>query len=241
VQVWIEAIVAGTLGGGIGLTELVSRYRDKPTSVLRAVPALVYVGLNFAISLAAFWLTPVFGLHFGPEIDKVEIMRVFVAGLGAMAFFRSSLFTVRIGEQDVAVGPGSLLQILLDATDREVDRLRAQGRAREAVEAMKGVSFEKAHLALPMFCGALLQNFQAKDQAELAKSVSTLRSMELDESTKVVVLGLLLSNYFGPDVVRTAVTRLGSAVLGDAGQAAPPPSIRKAPEAARPALEGAPS
>ena len=45
-----------------------------------------------------------------------------------MALFRTSLFTVRAGDRDVGVGPGSLLQTLRDAVDREVDRARGQAR-----------------------------------------------------------------------------------------------------------------
>lgn len=42
-----------------------------------------------------------------------------------MAFFRSSLFTIRVGDKDVPLGLGLILQVLLDVTDRAVDRGRA--------------------------------------------------------------------------------------------------------------------
>lgn len=45
-----------------------------------------------------------------------------MAGVSAMAFFRSSLFVVRAGDRDVGVGPSGFLQIFLTAADRAVDR-----------------------------------------------------------------------------------------------------------------------
>jgi hypothetical protein len=46
-----------------------------------------------------------------------------------MAILRSALFVVRTEGKDLQVGPGSLVQTLLDAADQALDRLRAQERA----------------------------------------------------------------------------------------------------------------
>jgi hypothetical protein len=239
----MESVCVGVLGAMIGLMELVSRYRDKPSSAVLVTPAWIYLGLNVGASLAALYVTFAFDLHFGlQEGPKLEFVRVLVAGLGAMAFFRSSLFTVRVGESDVAVGPGSFLQLLLDATDREVDRLRAQARAREAVEIMRNVSFEKARTALPTFCLALMQNLKPEDQTKLGQDVNALRAAEMDEATKVLVLGVILMDYVGPDVVKTAVARLGTMILREIDvDATARSAVRPALDPTRVGVKGAPA
>jgi hypothetical protein len=70
------------------------------------------------------------------------------AGVGAMALFRSSLFTVRAGDRDIGVVPGSFLQIFRDAADREVDRVRADARGTTVAKRMEGIDYRKATRAL---------------------------------------------------------------------------------------------
>ena len=95
-----------------------------------------------------------FDVNFGIEDSPstLQLVQVLSSGLGAMAIFRSSVFTFRVGDQDVGVGPSSLLQIILGATDRAVDRVRASNRAEEVAEIMKGISFDASHQALPAYC-----------------------------------------------------------------------------------------
>jgi hypothetical protein len=47
---------AGVLGLLVDVTELVARYRDDPMAVIRAMPGLIYIGVNAAVSLIVFWL-----------------------------------------------------------------------------------------------------------------------------------------------------------------------------------------
>ncbi|MDA0160413.1 hypothetical protein OM076_09060 [Solirubrobacter ginsenosidimutans] len=81
---------------------------------------------------AAFGVIQAFGWRFGLDATASETavatLQVIVAGLAAAARFRSSLFTTRVGNQDVGVGPSALLDTLLNAVDRAVDRRRAVER-----------------------------------------------------------------------------------------------------------------
>jgi len=63
-----------------------------------------------------------------------------MAGVSAMAFFRTSLFVVRSGDRDVGVGPSGFLQIFLGAADRAVDRKRAAARAGSAASVTRAQS-----------------------------------------------------------------------------------------------------
>jgi hypothetical protein len=98
-----------------------------------------------------------------------------MAGVSAMAFFRTSLFVVRAGDRDVGVGPSGFLQIFLGAADRAVDRQRAAARAEAVAKVMKDVDFDKAKGALPEYCLALMQNVPEEDQQSLGPGFEKFR------------------------------------------------------------------
>jgi hypothetical protein len=212
----MEVALAGggvfLFGASVGLGELLARYRDEPVRAVRTPPAYLYVALNALAALGAFALMRVFGWGFGMDSTQehhVLWVQILVAGFGAMAFFRSSFFTVRVGEADVAVGPSSFLQVVLDASDRGVDRLRAEARAREVLRVMKGVSYARASAALPTFCLTLMQNLPIAEQTALAEEIGKLDGNEIDEDLKTFILGLKLMNVVGEGVLLEAVTVLG--------------------------------
>jgi hypothetical protein len=130
----------------------------------------------------------------------------------AMALLRSSIFVVRVADQDVPVGPSSFLQIVLSAADRAVDRLRAEARATSVARVMSGVSFARANVALPTHCLALMQNLSQEDQEQLARQLNELRNADMPESVKVLSLGLALMNAVGEAVLVAAVKSLASEI-----------------------------
>ncbi|HEX7288736.1 MAG TPA: hypothetical protein VF532_21305, partial [Candidatus Angelobacter sp.] len=131
-----------------------------------------------------------------------------VAGTGAMALFRSSLFTIHAGDRDIGVGPSSFLQIFRDASDRAVDRLRAKARGDQVSKLMDGIDFDKAFAGLPIYCLALMQNVSADDQVQLQKALSTLAGAAIDSDIKVRIVGLQLMNLVGFNVLSAAVDSL---------------------------------
>jgi hypothetical protein len=62
-------------------------------------------------------------------------MQILIAGISAMAFFRTSIFVVRARDRDVGVGPSGFLRIFLSAAARS-----------DAVGVvMKGLDYAKAY------------------------------------------------------------------------------------------------
>ncbi len=218
----LDYLAAAVLGGLVGAGELASRYRDAPSSTLYTRPALFYILLNIVASVAALALTRVFGWTFGvsgkPGEATVRWTQVLVAGIGAMALFRTSLFTVRAGDRDIAVGPGSFLQIFRDSADRAVDRVRAQARGKVVADLMKGISYAKAAQGLPPYCLALMQNVPVEEQTRLTQSLDLLEKDEdIDDAIKVRILGLHLMNVVGPNVLTAAVQSLRDEMKAEAG------------------------
>lgn len=209
-----QLAIAGAIGAAVGAAELVGRYRDAPRKALTAAGAWIYVGVNALASAGALGLIHVFGWSFGAtDPDAVAWTRILVAGFGAMALFRSSLFVAKIGDQDVGIGPSALLDVLLRASDASVDRVRATARAKQVGPVMEGVSFDKAQVALPAYCFALLQNVAPEDQSAVARQVAGLAGeARTSEKAKALILGLTLMNVAGEDVLRAAVAGLSEEI-----------------------------
>jgi hypothetical protein len=103
---WLDWLAVAALGGVIGASEIVSRYRDAPGAALRTLPSIFYIAINVAASLGALGL-----MHAFHWFEQSRWTQVLMAGISAMAFFRTSLFVVRAGDRDVGVGPSGFLQI----------------------------------------------------------------------------------------------------------------------------------
>jgi Big-like domain-containing protein len=203
---YIAALYIGAL---VGASELVARYRDAPERALWTVPATLYVLINAVASTTAMYVVTRFGIVKGETSERIIVTQIFLAGFGAMAFFRTSIFTYRVGDQDIGIGPVAFLQVILKASDRAVDRLRANERAAAVDKSMAGVSFNRAQAALTTFCLALMQNVPPDEQKTVSDSVNSLKaSTVLDDDTKAKSLGLALMNVVGDKVLATAVERL---------------------------------
>jgi hypothetical protein len=214
--------LAPLFGALYGTAELVPRYRDAPLRALATWSAFVYLCINAAASLGALVLIRAFDWSFGLEHGPaLNLVRVLVAGFGAMALFRSSLFITKIGNDDVAVGPVTVLQAGLSACDRGVDRKRAMARARDVRAVMADVTLDQAIVELPQLAFNLMQNVTDVEKAQLAVEAAEIASSDFRERTKVYVLGLALMNLTGKDALEAAVGLLREGATGPGGGAAP--------------------
>jgi hypothetical protein len=220
----IAGITVILLGALAGAGELTSRYRDAPGTAMWSVPGMSYLVLNAGVSLLAFVCLRAFKnpINVGGNLSSFDnyFLQITAASFGAMGLLRTSFFNVRIDDRDVGLGPGLVLQVILDATDREVDRGRAQQRAEFVQQSMQQVSFNKARIALPAYCIALMQNLSISDQQKLSNEVKNLSGLGVDDDTTALILGLILMTYVGSDVLARAVDALGTRIRG-----LPPPGI----------------
>jgi hypothetical protein len=207
-------LMACLLGALFGIAELVSRYRDEPRRALWTWAAFLYVFVNALASMGALNLIRVFDWISGGAPLQDAYKQVLVAGLGAMALFRSSLFIFRIGDSEINFGPVFVLQILLGVADRGVDRNRGWSRSADVGDIMKDVSFEKARVLLPIYCLGLMQNLSKEEQESIGRDVIAIAEIRLDDEIianrqKSVLLGLKLLNVVGTDLLKQAVKSLG--------------------------------
>lgn len=210
-------VAAAAVGGAVGASELVSRYRDAPGRALATPGAWGYIALNALASVAAFAIVRAFDWQFGATGGAVSLTQWLVASFGAMALLRSALFTVKIEGRDVGIGPNALVMSLLSACDRGVDRRRATVRATDVPRIMQGVSYARAKGPLPAIALALMQNLPAEDQSTLDRLLGAIeKDEEMTDATKALLLGLTVTNAVGTDVLGKAKTALGDDIR-DAG------------------------
>ncbi len=199
--------------GAVGFAELTERYRDDPARLFAADPTIMYVAINVAAGIAALALVKEFQV-FSDTQPHAQVYEVLLASFGSIAFFRSSLFTARVGDKDVDVGPATLLKSLLETSDRMINRSQARERADDASVIMRRVDFNKAKTALPALCFTAVENITVEDQEQIGKQVNTLiADPNMSDSQRSIILGMRLIRAVGPLVLARAVTALGDSIL----------------------------
>lgn len=201
-------LAAGGLAAAVGFGELVSRYREDIRRLIGNPFAWAYVLINLLSGMAVLLFIRVFQFEIGVT-DGRWLAEILVAGFGAIAFFRASLFTAKVGGADVAIGPGAFLQMALAAVDRGLSRRDALPTMREVPKIMQDVIFDKAKEALPMICFGSMQNLAPEEQKMVGEKIKELDGSALDPADKSIHLGLLLAHAVGLDVLREGVAALG--------------------------------
>jgi hypothetical protein len=212
----------GLIGLCVGAVELVARYRDDPQRAIRTIPAIIYMLINVVACLTILYILNVirpswlFGEDATPDdIIKHNLYVVLTAGFGAVALFRSSIFKIKTNDGELSIGPAVVLDTVLRASDRAVDRIVAQPRGISVADIMKDVSFERAKVALPLYCFGLMQNVSQEEQKGIGDQVNALATKPMEDKVRALSLGLALINVVGVKVLRAAVSNLGELVKGD--------------------------
>lgn len=217
---WLDWFVTGLFGALIGAGEIISQFRDEPDDALRTIPALGYMLFNALASVFALAVIRVFGWTMGVQDPAMTgWAQVVVAGFGAMALLRASIFNVRDGERVITIGPSRFLEIVLASVKDSVDRKRAEQRGVSVSQIMKDVDFQKAWVALPAYSFGLLQNLPQEEQDKFGKKMALLANAPMSDRVKSLLLGLSLMNLVGEKVLATAVKNLDEEI-----RPTPPPT-----------------
>lgn len=209
---WAQYASVGFFAGAVGFGELIARYRDDPSSLLGMRPASAYICINVASGIIALALVQQFEVIPATNSNR-RLIETLLAAFGAIAFFRTSLFTARVGDTDVGVGPSTLLKTFLEGSDRMVNRTQATDRADAVAACMRGIDFDKAKAALPAFCLALIEGLSTEEQQDLAEQVKNLEAdNKMTSAAKTQILGVYLLRQVGGTVLAKAVQTLGDTI-----------------------------
>jgi hypothetical protein len=236
-------VLALALGALVAAAELVSRYKDAPTRAIGSGPGLTYLAVNGLGSVAVLALITSLGVDFGGlQGGALTTTQILTAGIGSIAFFRTSLFNVTLRDTSIGVGPNVILVVILTALDRGVDRKRARGRSEAVAAIMEGFDFSAGAYALQKYClTGLMQNPTDDDTKAVGTLISDLQDKLNDNipgQVKSYILGLNLMNIVGRDVLKDAVARVKPHIAppiasGSQGIAGPPPGKHITPPAER--------
>ncbi len=218
------ADLAGYLGVALlgiffGACELIPRYKDAPFRVLRLPVAQSYLALNGAVALAAYALVEQFGwtVHLsgpGNEGATSTLATVIVSGLGAMMVLRSAVIKVPGPDKEQSVGLAVLVEILMRALDRQIDRENAVLRGKVVREIRARIVDGEANFDFLGFGGALvnrclnlMQTVTDDEQEQLADLLKLLHEdRQLDSAARIDSLLCGLLDLAGADLLQTAVS-----------------------------------
>ncbi|HTS39303.1 MAG TPA: hypothetical protein VMH84_02010 [Xanthobacteraceae bacterium] len=197
-------VLVFAFGGLLGLTEILGRYSDSPRAAFNSPGAFFYVSVNaFASALALFLL-----IRLAPTVTN-SIAQVLLAGLGAMAFLRSSVFRARVGDEEVAIGPAVILDTLLKFADAQVERGRAIDRATRIANVIQSLPLAQAGADLPRLCFALMQNLPAEVRQRVLDDITLIvTDTKRSDAVKAMEIGLVLWSRVGIGTLTGAVELL---------------------------------
>lgn len=210
---WFIAMAfVAVLSGGIGFAELIQRYRDNPARLFAAPPTLIYVCVNMAAAISALALVQVFQV-FDKSAPHRALYEVLLAAFGSIAFFRSSLFTARVADRDVDVGPATLLKSLLATSDQRINLAQARDRVADVAPIMRRVDFARARAALPTLCFTVVENVPKEEQERVAAGITQMgNAADMTDTQRSIILGTLLMRVVGAEVLKSAVEALGDSI-----------------------------
>lgn len=209
-SVFLAYLMVALLAALVGFSELLTRYRDDPMKLTGYTATIVYCAINASAAILALGVVRALDLTFGfAATDNIVYwLQILAAGTSAMVLLRTSVAKVRVHGVDVAIGPQAFLDALQAAADRQVDRRRAKDRESVVTPLMEDVDFDTASKILPPYCFQLLQNSSPGEEAAVAAEVLKYRELDLPDSVKARLLGLMLLSVVGKEVLKEAVDSL---------------------------------
>lgn len=204
----IYGAVAGILGLFLGFSELINRYNsfDK---IFRNKYSWIYVLINFMASFTTYSIIKIYKVNTG-ALGEHSIGLIIFAGLGAMAFMRSSFFNYKTANgQVVAVGPAAILSVFLRAAESEFDRIISNDNVKFAAGLMKGIPFVSASKDLPLIILGSMRALSSEDQKTLSDDILKLvNDTNPTTEAKNIAMCTILVKYTGVDLLTTSIRTL---------------------------------
>ena len=194
------AAAATAFGGLVGLSEILTRYRDEPLRATFNLFGCVYLLLNGLISLAAFALLRRYAAQIFPAVGDDLFLTAVVAGFGAMIVMRSKLFTFKSPDgKEYAIGPAIVIDTILQTIDQKIDRLRAADRQERVYQKLRDLTdFEGAASYLE---ASLLsfQNLSSEQKSAISDVITDYRESSWDDRLKIMAMGFAFLTIAGEE------------------------------------------
>lgn len=171
------AFATFVFGASVGLSEILSRYRDEPLLATATNAGVSYLAFNGIISMVAFGVLRKYPAKIFPALQGDLFLTAVVAGFGAMVIFRSKLFTFKSSDgNEYPIGPAIVLDTILKMIDSKIDRRRATERQTRVFNALVDINdFPKT---ADYFEASLLsfQNLSQDDKTQISTTINQYRT-----------------------------------------------------------------
>jgi hypothetical protein len=207
-------IASFSFGALVGLSEILSRYRDEPIRASTTVFGAAYLFLNGIISFLAFAVLCRYPAQVFPSIQKDLFLTSVVAGFGAMTVFRSKLFTFRSPDgKEYPIGPAIVLDTILKMIDSKIDRRRATERQAKVFQSMQRLNdFADTANYIEASLGSF-QNLSQDDKAQIKAVIDQYRQVPAwPDTLKSLGLGFAFLNIAGEENFDQVISNLNQFV-----------------------------
>jgi hypothetical protein len=214
----------GTL---VGFAEILSRYRDEPLLATFTNSGMCYLAINGTISTLAFVILRRYPTQVFSGLNNDLFLTAIVAGFGAMAVFRSKLFSFKANDgTEVPIGPAIVLDTVLKMIDHKIDRRRATERQTRVFNSM--FEFRDFNATADYMEASLnsFQNLSEDDKRAISEGIKDLKTRtNWPELLRCLALGFAFLTVAGDenfDLVISNIKRYLSVQEPAAGGAPPP-------------------
>jgi hypothetical protein len=167
----------------------------------------VYLLLNGFLAIGAHAL--LLDAGFGDGETQIRRAGLAVAsGLGAAVILRSRVFSARLGDEQVSIGPGYVVDQLLEIIDAQIDRSRALQRVQIVTELMKGKDFDGSRIHSSTMITGSRQNLSLQDQKDLANQIREIVDRKIPDQEKSYALGFILLDFMGEEFLKAVAVNL---------------------------------
>lgn len=226
------AVATFIFGVSVGLSEILSHYRDEPMAAAATVFGMAYLLLNGLLALGAFAVLRRYPAQIFPAVKDDYFLTAVFAGFGAMAVFRSKLFTYRTDDgKDIAIGPSIVLETIFKTIDAKIDRRRAtarQVRIFDQLHEIRDFNAMANYIEASLFS---FQNLSQEDKGQIKTILDQYRAMTTwPDTLKCMGVGFAFLNIAGDENFDQVVNNLKRFIAEQNQQLAgnpqnPPPTV----------------
>ncbi|MGE3109475.1 MAG: hypothetical protein AB7G11_05955 [Phycisphaerales bacterium] len=196
---WPFYLLAGLIGAIAASIEIATRFRDEPVKALSYRESIAYLTVNFLVGALAFQIA--WASQASPSADQAP-MFASLAGLGATMLIRAKVITLKISGQEVGIGPGLIVDKLLRALDRQIDRRRALDRTNLVQSSMAGVAYDDAKATLETHLLRALITLTKEEKEEIGRLVGEIEESPRSDQERAMSMGYLVLDIAGEKFLR---------------------------------------
>jgi hypothetical protein len=200
----VPYLVAIFLAVLTAVSELSGRFKDNPLRILVRRASIIYMIINATLAWIVLLLLRLASPHPWP---LVALEQALLAGFGARLLARTKVVGVKTKDgAEHEIGPGTVIDQILATLSRSADRDQAEERLTITSALMKDVRLGPAAAMFVAEMAGSMQDLTDVEKQQIQTSIDVIQKRsDLDEATRVDLLGYLVLDYGGEEFLRKLV------------------------------------